>query len=233
MRLTQGDYNQAERYDADPVETVRGFVAAGARRIHLVDLDAARGQGHNRAVLARLRAAIPADVIVEVGGGIRSVADIEELRAAGVDRLVLGTVLAKDPDTVAAWTARYGACFVAGIDARDGEVKVAGWETGSGLRDLDLARRCRDLGLVSIIYTNIARDGTLGGADVESTRRVAEASGLPLILSGGVAGLADVAAAAAAGLAGCITGKALYKGTLDLAEAIRLYQTPTLQEVIW
>lgn len=226
VRLHQGDYAQAETYDLDPLEVARGFVAAGARRIHLVDLDAARtGSGTNRSVIGAIRRAV--GVTVEVGGGVRTDDDVQALVDQGVDRLVVGTVLVKDPDQVARWVAQFGPRFVAGIDARDGEVKVSGWEEGSTLRDLDLAARCRDLGLISIVYTNIARDGTLGGPDLERTLAVADAAGLPVVLSGGVASLDDFEAIRRANhplLAGVITGKALYKNRIDLAEVIAKYQ---------
>ncbi len=226
VRLHQGDYAQAETYDLDPIEVAQGFVAAGAQRIHLVDLDAARtGSATNRAVIGAIRKAV--EVLVEVGGGIRSDDDVKALIDQGVDRLVVGTVLVKNPERVAGWAARFGAKFVAGIDARDGEVKVSGWEEGSALQDVDLAARCRRLGLISIVYTNIARDGTLGGPDLERTLLVAEAAGLPVILSGGIASLDDFETIRRADhplLAGVITGKALYKNRIDLAEVIAKYQ---------
>lgn len=226
VRLNQGDYAQAEAYDLDPIEVARGFVAAGAKRIHLVDLDAARtGAGTNRAVIGAIRKAV--GVTVEVGGGIRTEDDVKALIDQGVDRLVVGTVLVKNPDAVAGWVSRHGTKFVAGIDARDGEVKVSGWEEGSSMKDVDLAARCRSLGLISIVYTNIARDGMLGGPDLERTLEVAEAAGLPVILSGGISSMADFDAIRAADhplLAGVITGKALYKNRIDLAEVIRTYQ---------
>lgn len=226
VRLNQGDYAQAETYDLDPIEVARGFVTAGARRIHLVDLDAARtGSGVNRGVIGAIRRAV--GVTVEVGGGIRTDDDVQALIDQGVDRLVVGTVLVKNPALVASWSARFGTKFVAGIDARDGEVKVSGWEEGSSLRDLDLAARCRSLGLISIVYTNIARDGMLAGPDLARTLEVAEAAGLPVILSGGIASMEDFEAIRQADhplLAGVITGKALYKNRIDLAEVIRTYQ---------
>lgn len=226
VRLNQGDYAQAETYDLDPVEVARGFAAAGAQRIHLVDLDAARtGSGVNRGVIGAIRKAVA--MTVEVGGGIRTDDDVKALIDQGVDRLVVGTVLVKNPGLVAGWAARFGAKLVAGIDARDGEVKVSGWEEGSSLRDIDLAARCRSLGLISIVYTNIARDGMLGGPDLDRTLEVAESAGLPVILSGGISSLADFDAIRRADhplLAGVITGKALYRNRIDLAEVIRIYQ---------
>lgn len=226
VRLHQGDYSQAETYDLDPVEVARGFVAAGARRIHLVDLDAARtGAATNRPIIGAIRRAV--DVTLEVGGGVRTDEDVQSLVDVGVDRLVVGTVLVKNPDAVARWTARFGKKLVAGIDARDGEVKVSGWEEGSSLLDTGLAARCRSLGLISIVYTNIARDGTLSGPDLARTVMVAEAARLPVVVSGGVASPDDFAAVRRLGhplVAGVITGKALYKNRIDLAEVIQRYQ---------
>ena len=226
VRLHQGDYSQAETYDLDPVEVARGFAVAGAKRIHLVDLDAARtGAGTNRAVIGAIRKAV--DVTVEVGGGIRGDDDVKALIDQGVDRLVVGTVLVKDPDRVAGWVAKFGAKFIAGIDARDGEVKVSGWEERSAVKDVDLAARCRGLGLISLVYTNIARDGTLGGPDLDRTLLVAEAAGLAVILSGGIASWDDFEAIRRADhplLAGVITGKALYKNRIDLAAVIAEFQ---------
>jgi phosphoribosylformimino-5-aminoimidazole carboxamide ribotide isomerase len=227
VRLDQGDYARAEAYELDPVAVARGFEAAGAQRIHLVDLDAARtGSAVNRGVIAAIRQAV--GVTVEVGGGVRTEDDVESLLDSGADRLVVGTVLVKSPDLVVGWTAKFGQRFIAGIDARGGEVKVSGWEEGSALRDLDLAARCRELGLVSIIYTNIERDGMLAGPDLDRTLLVANASQLPVIVSGGVASPEDFAAAKARRhplLAGVITGKALYKNRIDLAEVIQNYQS--------
>jgi phosphoribosylformimino-5-aminoimidazole carboxamide ribotide isomerase len=226
VRLHQGDYAQAETYDLDPVDVARGFVAAGAKRIHLVDLDAARtGSPTNRPVIGAIRQAV--SVTVEVGGGLRTDDDAQALVDLGIDRLVVGTTLVKDPDAVARWVARFGPVFVAGIDARDGEVKVSGWEVGSTVRDVDLAARCQALGCISLVYTNIARDGTLTGPDLDRTLVVAEAAGLPVVLSGGIASLADFEAVRRADhplLAGVITGKALYRNRIDLAEVIAQFQ---------
>ena len=226
VRLHQGDYTQAETYDLDPVEVAKSFVAAGAQRIHLVDLDAARtGASTNRGVIGAIRRAVR--VTVEVGGGLRADADVQALVDLGVDRLVVGTVLVKNPDLVARWVTRFGQKFIAGIDARNGEVQVSGWEEKSAIKDIGLAARCRSLGLISMVYTNIARDGTLGGPDLERTLLVAEAGNLPVILSGGIASLADFDAIRQAAhplLAGVITGKALYKNRIDLGEVIAAYQ---------
>ena len=234
VRLAQGSYASARRYAGDPAEVALGFARAGARWVHVVDLDAARGPaGANREAIRRIRRALGA-ARLEVGGGIRSAEDLAELSAAGVDRLVLGTVLVRAPSEVAAWVsarsareaAAAGPELWAGIDARDGRVRVSGWEEEGGLGDLELARRARELGLGGIIYTSIARDGTLAGPDIERTNRVAEAGGLPVILSGGIGCLDDVDRVArerVEGVVGVIVGKALYERRVDLEQLIRRF----------
>ena len=225
VRLYKGDYGKAVSYQSDPAVVALKFAAAGAKRIHIVDLDAARGQGNNRGLIARVRKAV--SCTIEVGGGIRSEDDILELIDVGADRLILGTVLAKDPDKVAGWVAKYGAHFVGGIDALDGEVKVAGWEEGSGIKDSDLAKKAKEIGITSIVYTSISRDGTLEGPDIPNTVRIAEEGGLPVILSAGISCNEDFAAVLKAdhpGIVGAITGKAYYEGKIDLPMAISDYQ---------
>jgi len=249
VRLVRGRYDAVTRYGRDPVEVARGFEAAGARWIHVVDLDAARRGGRdgvgpgdgglpaaekrgtavrtNRAVIARIRRAVSCRL--EVGGGIRSRDDVEELLGAGVDRLVLGTVVVREPELVAAWCARHGEALMAGIDADAGQVKVAGWEQDGAAVDLDLACRVRELGMAGIVYTAIARDGTLAGPDLERTNRVAAASTLPVVVSGGIGGPGDVERVVRErhpGICGVIVGKAIYEGRVDLAEIIRRFQDP-------
>lgn len=241
VRLYRGRYDEVTRYQADPVEIARAFEAAGARWIHLVDLDAARGAGRdaagaahrgagtrtNRAVIARIRRTVSCRL--EAGGGIRSQRDVEELFELGVDRLVLGTVVAREPGLVASWCGRHGQALMAGIDADAGKVKVAGWEQDGAAGDLELARRVGELGMAGIVYTAIARDGTLAGPDLERTNRVAEAASLPVVVSGGVGGPADVERVARErhpGICGVIVGKAIYEGRVDLADLIRRFQSP-------
>jgi phosphoribosylformimino-5-aminoimidazole carboxamide ribotide isomerase len=235
VRLHQGSYESARRYAADPVRTALGFARAGARWIHVVDLDAARGRaGANRAVIFRIAQALAraGGCRLEVGGGIRAEEDLAELARAGASRLVLGTVLAREPRRVAEWVqagpagAEKPAELWAGIDALDGKVRVGGWGEEAGIEDLELARRARELGLAGIVYTSIARDGTLGGPDIERTNRVAEASGLPVILSGGIGSEQDVERVfrlAFAGVTGLIVGKAIYEGRLDLERLLRRF----------
>jgi phosphoribosylformimino-5-aminoimidazole carboxamide ribotide isomerase len=163
---------------------------------------------------------------LQVGGGIRSEADVEALLEAGADRLLLGTVLAREPRRVESWCARYGAVFAAAIDARRGRVMVSGWREDGALEDMELGRRAAGLGVQAIVYTSIDRDGTLSGPDLERTIRVAAAAGLPVILSGGIGGEADVEAVwrlRERGLRGVVIGKALYEGRVALAELLRRY----------
>ncbi|OHD13491.1 MAG: 1-(5-phosphoribosyl)-5-((5-phosphoribosylamino)methylideneamino)imidazole-4-carboxamide isomerase, partial [Spirochaetes bacterium GWB1_48_6] len=233
-RLYMGHYDSAEVYEGSPVEIAEKFQEAGAKRLHVVDLDAARsGSSENRRLLRKMRRAFTG--IIEVGGGIRTQEDVEHLLETGVDRLVVGTILAKEPETVEAWVKRYGQKFIGGIDSLHGHVKIAGWKKDSKLQDSELARQCKNLGLISIIFTNIAKDGTLEGPDLENTLRIHRDSGLPVILSGGISSpedLALIAQASPEGLPGVITGKAIYKGRIDIAQCIADYQKDP-SEVLW
>lgn len=223
VRLTEGIFDTAKVYDEDPVSVARGFAEAGAERLHVVDLDAARGSGGNRDSIRAVRKVFPG--IMDVGGGVRSLDDALSLRDIGIELLVVGTALVRRPEDVAAWIAKLGPVFVAGIDALEGEVKVSGWEAGSSIRASDLAVQARDLGVVEIIYTDISRDGTLSGPNVPETVVLAAASGLPVIISGGVGNMAHLESLASdppAGVSGVIFGKALYEGRINLKEAIRL-----------
>jgi phosphoribosylformimino-5-aminoimidazole carboxamide ribotide isomerase len=229
VRLTQGNYENAVYYDADPVERARSFEALGIKRIHIVDLDAARGEGKtNREVIRHIRETVPCTL--EVGGGIRSEEDVKELIDRGVDRMIVGTILVRDPDLVARWVSQYGNRFLAGIDARDGEVRISGWLERTGISDREVARLAKNSGVCGIIYTNISRDGTLRGPDFQRTVPIAEISGLPVVLSGGVSSEQDIRKAAELqnrGIAGVIVGKALYERKINLESLIRIYPQPS------
>jgi phosphoribosylformimino-5-aminoimidazole carboxamide ribotide isomerase len=236
VRLRQGRYDTATPYAEDPVQVARGFEADGARWIHLVDLDAARSKAgagppgaQNRDAIRRIRRSVSCRL--EVGGGIRSEEDVRELLELGADRLVLGTVLARHPESARRWSGRFGSVFMAGIDAAGGRVRVAGWEADGGSSDLELARRSPQLGMAGIVYTAIARDGTLEGPDLERTVGIAEASGLPVVVSGGVGGPADVERVAALDhplVRAVIIGRAIYERRVDLGELIRRFAGPEL-----
>ncbi len=235
VRLVQGDYAAATRYPVDPAEVARSFEEAGIRRIHIVDLDAAKGGGkNNRETLRKIRKAT--SCTIEIGGGIRTEDDVKELIDLGADRLILGTILAKAPETASAWTAKYGKRFMAGIDAKDGMVKVSGWLEEGATADTDLARRCAAMGVCSIVYTNIAKDGMLGGPDVERTNLIAREAGIPVILSGGIGTTEhlDLAARKADPLVvAAITGKAVYEGRIDLAAFARRNSQHTAADATW
>jgi phosphoribosylformimino-5-aminoimidazole carboxamide ribotide isomerase len=227
VRLVKGDYRDVTVYATNPAKIARGFEAAGARLIHVVDLDRARGDASvNRGLIRAVRRAV--SCALEVGGGVRAESDVAELLDCGVERIVIGTALARDPEAVAGWIAHYRFCPVAGLDARDRKIRVQGWTDEAGLRDVDLAARCREMGFEEIVYTNIGVDGTLAGPDLAATNEVAAAAGLPVILSGGIGRPEDVAAVAAGKhplVKGVIVGKAYYEKKIDLAGLIRAHQT--------
>ncbi len=221
VRLQEGDPRRQTVYSDDPAEVAARWLAAGATWLHVVDLDAAFGEdaGPNRRAL---QAILQHGGRVQFGGGLRTAQAVAELLDLGVSRVVLGTAAVDDPDLVARALARFGPDAVAvAIDARDGRVRTRGWQAGSGLDAVALACRLAALGLRTAVHTDIARDGLGAGVNVAASRALAEASGLAVIASGGVASLADVIAARAAGLSGVIIGRALYEGQVDLKEALR------------
>jgi len=227
VRLVQGSFSSATIFPLDPADQARRFADAGARMIHVVDLDAAEGKGlANRAAIAAIRAAVR--VALEVGGGVRSIDDARRLVDLGIERIVVGTLLARESETVAGWVERLGRRFVAGIDARAGRVRVAGWTADGGIADTELAQRLAALGITGLVYTNIATDGTLAGPDVARTVEVARAARLPTLLSGGIGRAADVEAAASADplVVGAIVGRAMYEGRIDLAALLARFPQP-------
>ena len=218
VRLRQGDYADETVYGNDPVSVARGFVAAGARWVHVVDLDAAKsGDPINRPVVAAIVSAVRGEAKVQTGGGVRTLADARELADAGVARVVMGSAAVSDPSLVEA--ASEVVAVAVGLDHRNGEVAVHGWTEGSGLR-LDHAYSLFPTADVFVI-TDIGRDGMLSGPDTEGLMRSAELAGAPVIASGGVSGLADIVALASIeNLGGIITGKAVYEGRFTVAEAL-------------
>jgi phosphoribosylformimino-5-aminoimidazole carboxamide ribotide isomerase len=223
VRLTQGSYDAVKEYDENPVEVAKRFIQAGAKRIHIVDLDGADGRPEaNRSVIEKIRK--ETDALLEVGGGIREEKDVEGLLEIGVDRLILGTVLAREPEKVAEWVGTYGGRFIAGIDARDGEVKISGWRESTSITALDLASLAGGMAVNSIIYTNITQDGMLAGPDIEGTSALAGGTKIPVILSGGISSLKDlrkIDKEAHPLVVGAVVGKALYEGRIDPEELFR------------
>ena len=218
VRLSRGDFATRTIYSDRPAEFAEAFRKAGARRVHVVDLVGARaGRPVNTDVV---RAIVATGVEVELGGGLRSIEAVEEAIAIGVKFVVLGTAAVERLDLVEEACLRFLGRVVAGIDARDGEVKVAGWAQGTGLPAVDVARRVAGAGVTLIEYTDVARDGMFTGVDAAGAARLQAETGVMVVASGGVASLADVGVCKAAGLAGVIVGKALYEKRIDLAQAI-------------
>jgi phosphoribosylformimino-5-aminoimidazole carboxamide ribotide isomerase len=224
VRLAQGDYGRKTEYSKDPVETARSFEEQGAGYIHIVDLDAAKGEGkQNRDTIKQIAAAV--GVPVQVGGGVRGRDDVLKLLDMGVQRMVLGTIIVKSPDAVRELVLEFGERLVAGIDAREGMVKMRGWTQDAGIEAVDLGLRVKDLGFSLIVLTDITRDGMMEGPNLDDVRRMARATGLPIIVAGGVSRIEDVAALKEMeeeGVAGVISGRAIYEGTLPVSEACRL-----------
>jgi phosphoribosylformimino-5-aminoimidazole carboxamide ribotide isomerase len=226
VRLVQGDYARETVYGDDPIAVARRWAAAGARWLHVVDLDGARaGAPMQAAIVGKICAAV--GIPVQVGGGLRDEAAVRTVLDAGAARAIVGTIAVREPDRCAALCRAFPGRIVVGIDARDGLVRVTGWLEGSEVDAVTLARRVAAQGAAAVVYTDIARDGTGRGPDLEGTRAVARAAGVPVIASGGVGALADVRAVAtlaADGVAGVIIGRALYTGAVALADALKLME---------
>lgn len=224
VRLEKGRADRETVYGGDPHGVAAGFVAAGARWIHVVDLDAAFGDGSNRALIRDLASSL--DVRVQTGGGLRSEADLEEVLESGVARAVIGTAAIENPALVRRAVERWGADRIAvGLDARGRRPAARGWLEESGTDLFDLARSLVDAGVRTIIHTDIERDGMMMGPNLPLSAELAAHAGAEVIVSGGMRGMQDVDAVAAAaregrGIAGAIIGKAIYEGALDLRAAL-------------
>jgi phosphoribosylformimino-5-aminoimidazole carboxamide ribotide isomerase len=224
VRLRQGRMAEETVFSDDPVAMARRWQDLGARRLHVVDLDGAvGGRPANSPVIAAICAALT--IPVQLGGGVRDSAQVKAALDLGVDRVILGTLAARDPEAALQAAARFPGQVVIGIDSRDGQVAVQGWTEQSTLHFLDLAARFDSPDVAAIIFTDIARDGMHSGPNLDSTVELCRAVSRPVIAAGGVHDLDDVrrlVALKTAGLAGFITGRAIYEGTLDLAQALRL-----------
>ncbi len=222
VRLKQGDMEQATIYGADPAAAAKGFEAAGFEWIHVVDLDGAfAGATVNMMAVEGVVDAV--SIPIQLGGGIREMAAVEGWLKRGIARVILGTAAVRDPDFVRTAAKEFPGKIAVGVDAKGGKVAVEGWAEVSELTALDLARRFEDAGIAAIIYTDIGRDGLLKGLDFEGTRALAEAVSIPVIASGGLAGIEDVHTLLRpenGRIAGAITGRALYDGRLDGTEAL-------------
>ena len=221
VRLEKGDFATRKVYAKDPVEKAEEFRAAGATLLHVVDLDGAKaGRPVNLdtvAALCRVKG-----VEVELGGGLRTLPDIEQVLALGASYVVLGTAAVERLGLVEEACRKFPGRVRAGIDARNGEVKIAGWLEGTGMKAAEVARKVKGAGVTLVEYTDVGRDGTFAGVDAAGAARLQAEAGVAVVGSGGVASLADVEACKKAGLAGVIVGKAIYEKRLDLAAAVRL-----------
>jgi len=219
VRLVQGDYARETIFGDDPLEMVRQFVGAGAQRLHIVDLDGAKAGSPLQAALVARMVKV-AGVPCQLGGGIRSLQTAKAYRDAGVQRLVVGSVAIEQPELLEQLTEALPDLIVLGLDARDGKVAVRGWLETSELTAIEVARRHEHLPLAAIVYTDISRDGMLSGPNFKALAEMIAAVELPVVASGGVANAADVRQVALSGATGCIVGRALYEGSLTLAEAL-------------
>jgi phosphoribosylformimino-5-aminoimidazole carboxamide ribotide isomerase len=224
VRLVRGEMASATVFNDDPAAQARAFAEAGFTWLHVVDLDGAfAGKSVNGDAVRAIRTAV--DLRIQLGGGIRDRTAIDYWLALGIDRVVLGTTALRDPELVRCAAREYPGRIVVGIDARDGRVAVEGWAESSAVAAIDLGRRFADAGVAAIVYTDIARDGALTGIDAAATALFARQVGVPVIASGGIASLADIAALAAHakdGIAGAICGRALYDGRVDARAALRV-----------
>ena len=222
VRLYQGDYQQSQIYHENPVEVARQWAEQGATRLHLVDLDGAKvGQPVNLAAIEAIIRAV--DIPVQVGGGLRDRVSVIKLLEIGVGRVILGTVAVEQPELVASLCQEFPQQIVVGIDARNGKVATRGWLETSTVEATDLAQQMEKLGAAAIIYTDIHRDGTLVGPNLDALREIAAPLDIPVIASGGVSALRDLLSLLSLeplGVKGVIVGKALYTGDVDLKEAI-------------
>jgi phosphoribosylformimino-5-aminoimidazole carboxamide ribotide isomerase len=222
VRLLRGEFSQETVYGDDPIAVARRWQEAGARWLHVVDLDGARaGRPEQADLIAAICAAV--EIPVQVGGGLRDAAAVALVLGGGAARAVVGTAAIVDPEFCRAVCRAHPGRVALGLDARDGRLRVAGWTEGVAETPVALAARAAELGAAAVIYTDIGRDGTQVGPDLDGTRAVARAAGVPVIASGGIGSLDDVRAVAALasdGVTGVIVGRALYTGAVGLAEAL-------------
>ena len=230
VRLSEGDMDRATIYNDDPVAQANVFHEAGADHIHVVDLDGAfAGASVNGTCVADIVESFPGKV--QVGGGIRSRAAIDNWRERGVWRVVIGTAALKDPDLVREAAKAMPGRIVVAVDARDGMVATHGWAEVSDMTAAELANRFADVGVAATLFTDVGRDGLLKGCNVRATSELARNTRLPVIASGGVKGLvdiADLARHASEGIEGVVCGRSIYEGTLDLRKALRLARDESL-----
>lgn len=224
VRLVQGDFARETVFSDKPAETAKQWEAQGAQFLHLVDLDGALvGKPCNLDTVEKIIQAV--NIPVELGGGVRTMENIDEILVLGVRRVILGSAAVRNPELVRTACEKYGDRIVVGIDAKDGIVAVDGWGVSGHVEAAALAREMKKAGVRTIIYTDISRDGTLEGVNAEATAKLARESGIAVVASGGVRSAEDIRALKQLeqdGIEGVIVGKSIYMGTLDLQEAIEI-----------
>lgn len=223
VRLVEGDYARETHYEGDPLTVARGFADAGARWIHVVDLDGAKGEPRQTAAVERIVHAVAGRASCEVGGGLRTPDAVAEMLHAGAARVVMGTALLRTPALARVLSAAHSPeAIVSALDVRDGQALGDGWTTGATARDVDASLAVlADEGVIRFVVTSIARDGALGGPDLDLLRRLVDQGRGAIVASGGIASIADLEAVRAIGCEGAIVGRALYEGVIDLETAIR------------
>ena len=223
VRLQQGDMNRVTTFNTDPVEQALHWLEQGARRLHLVDLNGAfAGKPKNLGVVKEILQEIAGEIPVQLGGGIRDLDTIEQYIDAGMRYVIIGTAAVKNPGFLADACSAFGGHIIVGLDAKDGKVATDGWSKLTGHEVTTLARKYEDMGVESIIYTDIGRDGMLSGVNIEATVRLSQASSIPVIASGGLSNMDDIdklCAVEEEGVIGVIAGRAIYSGDLDFAAA--------------
>ena len=221
VRLQKGDYDKVTVYSDDPAEVAKGFAASGAKFLHVVDLDGAKsGKADNYETIKKIIKA--ADLSVEVGGGIRNMETVRLYAEAGVDRIILGTAALTDPDFLREAVSAYGEKITVGVDIKDGMVAIKGWTEISDMSCNDFCRMLEEIGVTTVICTDISKDGMMSGTNLELYRGLNRDFSIRIIASGGVSTLDDVRALKEMRVFGAILGKALYTGAIELSEAVRI-----------
>ncbi len=223
VRLFQGDYDQMTVYSDDPVEVARGFKAAGAKNLHLVDLDGAKdGKLVNFETIKAITGEV--EMFVEVGGGIRDEARIRQYLELGVGRVILGTIAVKDFVFLKSMVDKYKDQIAVGVDVKDELIAINGWKEVTDINGMDFCNKLRDIGVKTVIYTDISRDGGMQGTNLQAYEKLSEIEGLDIIASGGISFEEEITALKNIGTYGAILGKALYTGALDLSKALLIAQ---------
>lgn len=221
VRLCQGSFDEVTVFNDSPVDAAKKWVDAGADFIHIVDLDGARyGKSFISEIIKDIKANF--SVKIETGGGVRSLNDVTERINSGADRVIIGTAAVKNPELVKQAVELYGDKIAVGVDAKNGMVAVSGWEEVSNIESVSLCLKMKEIGINTIIYTDISKDGMMSGPNLDSTKELIEKTGMNIIASGGVSTLTDIENVKRIGCAGVIIGKALYNGALDINEVLKI-----------